>query len=115
MASTNDFGFLDMDGRAAPPRTNGELVFKAPWESRVFGVTISLYRAGRFEWDEFRALLIEEIAAWEIGGHAPEEWSYYECWQSALERLLAAKKLWSAEEIDARRRELAGRPAGHDH
>jgi hypothetical protein len=27
----------------------------------VFGVTISLYRAGVFEWDEFRRLLIQEI------------------------------------------------------
>ena len=115
MSSTNLLDFLDTDGRAAPPRSNGELEFQAPWESRLFGVTISLYRAGLFEWDEFRRLLIEEIAAWEKQGHDRVEWSYYERWQSALERLLAARKLWNADELATRIQALANRPAGHDH
>ena len=33
---------LDVDGPAAPPRSNGELAFNAPWERRVFGVTMAL-------------------------------------------------------------------------
>jgi nitrile hydratase accessory protein len=115
MSAGNSFDFLDTDGHAAPPRSNGELVFQAPWESRLFGVTISLYRSGLFEWDEFRGLLIEEIAAWEGEGHDKAEWSYYERWQAALERLLAAKKLWSADELATRVEALASRPAGHDH
>lgn len=115
MPASNVLDFLDTDGRAAPPRSNGELVFQAPWESRVFGVTISLYRAGLFEWDEFCRMLIEEIAEWEEQGHDREEWSYYERWQSALERLLAEKKLCGRDELAARSRSLASRPAGHDH
>jgi nitrile hydratase accessory protein len=114
VSATNLLDFLDADGHAAPPRSNGELVFQAPWESRVFGVTISLYRAGLFEWDEFRLLLIEEIAAWEKQGYDRAEWSYYERWQSALERLLAAKKLCATDELVARSRALANRPTGHD-
>lgn len=106
---------LDATGPAAPPRRNGELVFEAPWESRTFGVTISLHRAGLFEWDEFRRLLIDEIEAWEKQGHAEEEWSYYERWQAALERLLAAKGVCAAAELARRVHELAERPAGHDH
>jgi nitrile hydratase accessory protein len=106
---------LDADGPAAPPRRNGELLFQAPWESRVFGVTLSLYRAGLFEWDEFRRCLIEEIADWESRGHDESEWSYYECWQAALERLLAARRLLGPDELSARARALARRPAGHDH
>ena len=31
---------LDAEGPAAPPRSNGELVFEAPWEARLFGVTM---------------------------------------------------------------------------
>ena len=50
---------LDTEGPAAPPRRNGELLFGAPWEGRLFGLTMALHRAGVFEWDEFRQLLIE--------------------------------------------------------
>jgi nitrile hydratase accessory protein len=106
---------LDLAGPAAPPRRNGELVFEAPWESRLFGVTLALCEAGRFEWEEFRRLLIEEIRAFEAGGQPPEAWSYYACWQAAFERLLAAKGLCGASELATRTRELAARPPGHDH
>ena len=103
---------LDADGPAAPPRRNGELVFAAPWESRVFGLTMALHEGGRFDWEEFRRRLIAEIAARERG---PAEWSYYACWLAALEDLLASKGLCGAAELDARSHELAGRPAGPDH
>ena len=33
---------LDTEGPAAPPRANGELVFTAPWQSRIFGTTMHL-------------------------------------------------------------------------
>lgn len=115
MADARSAELLDDDGPAAPPRLNGELVFQEPWESRVFGVTISLYRAGLFEWDEFRGLLIEEIAAWERQRRPQNEWSYYRCWNAALERLLAAKGLCAAGELAERVDVLAHRPAGHDH
>jgi nitrile hydratase accessory protein len=106
---------LDLDGPGAPPRRNGELVFAAPWESRLFGVTLTLCERGVFAWEEFRRLLIDEIARWDAGGHPPETWSYYARWQAAFERLLAAKGLCAGGEIAARVRELAARPAGHDH
>lgn len=106
---------LDLAGPAAPPRRNGELVFEAPWESRLFGVTLALCEAGRFAWEDFRRLLIEEIGRYDAGARAEEAWSYYACWQAAFERLLAAKGLCGGAELDARVRALAGRPAGHDH
>ena len=37
---------LDIEGPAAPPRSNGELVFAEPWESRAFGMAVTLYEAG---------------------------------------------------------------------
>ena len=106
---------LDLAGPAAPPRRNGELVFEAPWESRLFGMTLALCQAGLFEWEEFRLLLIAEIAAWEAAGHPPAEWSYYGCWQLAFERVLASKGVCAPPEVDARMRALASRPPGHDH
>ena len=53
------------DDAAAPPRQNGELVFQAPWESRVFGLAAALRDRGLFAWDEFRVCLIAEIADWQ--------------------------------------------------
>jgi nitrile hydratase accessory protein len=115
MADAHRITRLDVDGPAAPPRRNGELVFAAPWESRLFGITLSLHRAGLFEWEEFRRLLIAEIGAWEEVGRASGEWSYYERWRAALERLLEAKGLCGPADLDTRVRDLARRPPGHDH
>jgi nitrile hydratase accessory protein len=106
---------LDLAGPAAPPRKNGELVFEAPWESRLFGLTLAMCQDGVFEWEEFRRLLIEEIGAWGSPGSLPEAWSYYARWGRAFERVLASKGVCAEAEIDARTRELAARPAGHDH
>jgi len=98
---------LDLAGPATPPRRNGELVFAAPWESRVFGVTMALHEAGRFAWEEFRQRLIAEIGA----GERP----YWASWAVALEKLLAANGLCASGEIAARVRQLEARPAGRDH
>ena len=98
---------LDLAGPAAPPRRNGALVFAAPWESRVFGVTMALHQAGRFEWEEFRQRLIAEIRDADRG--------YWTAWAGALEKLLAATGLCASAELAARVRALETRPAGHDH
>lgn len=103
---------LDTDGPAAPPRQNGELVFTAPWESRVFAVTVALFEQGRFEWDEFRQRLIAAIARAEARGG---EFHYYACWLDALQDLVAAKGICAPEALDDRTRAFAARPAGHDH
>jgi len=106
---------LDLAGPAAPPRRNGEMVFEAPWESRLFGLTLALCPEGRLEGEEFRRALIAAITDWERGGHQPETWSYYRCWAAALERVLAGKGLCAPPELDARERALAAREPGHDH
>lgn len=86
------------------PRLNGELVFQAPWEGRAFGLAVSLYDAGRYEWPEFAERLSAEIAAeGEAGG--PE--TYYERWIAALERLATEKGFITPDEIEARAAEYA--------
>jgi nitrile hydratase accessory protein len=106
---------LEAAGPAAPPRRNGELLFAAPWESRVFGLALALHERGLFAWEEFRARLVAEIARAEAH-HGPDEpWCYYACWLAALERLLIEKGLCAGGEIDARADTLATRPPGHDH
>jgi nitrile hydratase accessory protein len=101
---------LDADGPAAPPRANGELVFAAPWERRLFGVTMALHERGVFAWPEFRELLVEEIARRDENAY-----EYYAYWARALDVLLAARGLVDPAALAARIAELAARPAGHDH
>ncbi|MDE2976365.1 MAG: nitrile hydratase accessory protein [Acidobacteriota bacterium] len=105
---------LDEDGAAAPPRENGELAFSAPWESRLFGLTMALVEAGRLDWEAFRGRLIGGIAAWEATAR-DEEWSYWLRWQEALEDSLEAAGLVAAPEIDRLTGQFAARPHGHDH
>jgi nitrile hydratase accessory protein len=104
-----------LTGAAALPRRNGELVFEAPWESRLFGLTLALCEARLFAWEEFRSLLCEEIAVWEARGQPKESWSYYARWQAAFERLLDEKGLCTVLEVGARKRSLAVRPSDHHH
>ena len=106
---------LDIEGPAAPPRSNGELVFAEPWEGRAFGMVITLYEAGLFAWDEFQRALIARIAAWERNPPPGECWSYYQHWLGALEDVLASDGTVFADEIVTRAEMLARRPAGHDH
>ena len=50
-SSEADRNISSMSGAIAMPRSNGELVFDAPWQSRAFGMAVSLSRAGYFSWD----------------------------------------------------------------
>jgi len=97
-----------MEGTAALPRQNGELVFQAPWESRAFGMAVALYEQGRYQqWDDFRSRLIEEIAVWEQQQSVREvPWHYYARWLAAFERLVVEKGLLSTEDIEARTAEV---------
>jgi len=106
---------LDIDGPAAPPRSNGELVFSEPWESRAFGMALTLYEAGAFTWPDFQAALVARIAAWEAAAGQDEPWNYYQLWLAALEDVLVGLRAVSADEVTARARALAQRSPGHDH
>ncbi len=53
---------VDLGGPAAPPRDNGGIVFAAPWERRVFGLTLALCRSDVCEWETSRQSLIRHIA-----------------------------------------------------
>lgn len=98
----------DLGGSVSPPRDNGEVVFAAPWERRVFGVTIAICRSGACEWEEFRARLIARIAE-------AEERPYWESWALALEDVLATTETVDPAELESRYEEFLARPHGHDH
>jgi hypothetical protein len=87
---------LDVDGPAAPPRSNGELVFEAPWQARVFGLAAAVVET-RFDGDRepFRQRLIAAIA------DDPER-PYWDSWAIALEDLVTGTGLVAADEVDRR-------------
>jgi Nitrile hydratase beta subunit len=87
---------LDVDGVAAPPRRNGEVVFEAPWQSRVFGLCAAIVEtcfAGDRE--PFRQQLIAAIAA------APER-PYWDSWTIALQQLVVEAGLLEEPSIERR-------------
>lgn len=89
-----------MSQAEAPPRSNGELVFEAPWESRAFGMAVALAHHGLFAWDEFRRALAEEL-----GRHATAD-QYWMAWAIALEKVVLERGAIEDEELCSRVLEL---------
>lgn len=106
---------LDVDGPAAPPRSNGELVFAEPWQGRAFGLTMALVDCGAISYAAFRDRLIARIASWEQAHPEGDDFSYYTCWLAALEQELDESQLVDAGDLAARSAAFAVRPPGHDH
>ena len=115
MSSSADPTVADPTAPAAPPRSNGELVFEEPWESRAFGVAVALHDAGIVDFEAFRANLIAEIAAWEAThGETDAGYRYYERWLTALERTLVTAGIVDPASVEASRAALE-RDWSHDH
>lgn len=94
---------------------NGELLFEAPWEGRVFGISRVLCESGLYEWDEFREHLIATIERWEATHGVGEAYHYYELFLCALTSLLEEKGICLEHELEQRAEAFASRPHGHDH
>ena len=92
-----------MEGQAALPRKNGELVFDAPWEGRAFGIAVALRGGGFYQWSDFRDRLIAEVAR--AQEKLPSS-TYYEQWLAALERLAVERGLITSEELNQRTDEV---------
>jgi nitrile hydratase accessory protein len=89
----------DLAGPVSPPRQNGEIVFAAPWERRVFGITMALCESHTCEWERFRQRLIRRIAK-------HEALPYWRNWALALEDVLTETATLTAAELDARHHRL---------
>ncbi len=105
---------MSLEGVVAPPMANGEVVFEAPWQSRVFGLARVLCEAGHYTWDEFRERLIANISAWEAK-QADEPYQYFDCFLGALTDMLESTGLCESDLLAVREAEFAARPHGHDH
>jgi nitrile hydratase beta subunit-like protein len=84
-----------MPGAAALPRSNGELVFDAPWQGRVLGMAVATVEALGVDWDEFRTRLIAAIAE-------AADRPYYESFTAALEQFVADYGVASPDDVTTR-------------
>jgi len=100
---------LDVDGAAAPPRRNGELVFQEPWEGRAFGLAVTLGDGSLFPWEVFRRHLIAAIAEADHRPSGERPPGYYEHWLTALQELLVERGVLNTVEIEDRMRQFATR------
>jgi nitrile hydratase accessory protein len=89
-----DSAVAGLEGVAAPPRDNGELVFQAPWEARAFALAVALVDTLELPWTAFRKGLIEQI---QLDPARP----YYESWAVALESFVVGLGITDADEINA--------------
>ena len=109
MTSSNPSNAADpevanMEGVEALPRKNGELVFDALWEGRVFGMAVALNDQGAYPWRDFRDQLVERISEADASG---DESTYYERFLAAFERLALEKGLVTNDELEKRTQEYA--------
>ena len=105
---------MSLSGQAAPPMANGDVVFDAPWQSRVFGMARVLCEQGVYTWDEFRGCLIQRIADWQRDSDQ-QDYCYFNHFLAAFTDLVTRKALCSSEELKRRTLLLESRPHGHDH
>jgi nitrile hydratase accessory protein len=97
-----DRNVSSMNGIVEMPRSNGELVFDAPWQSRAFGMAVSLSQAGLFRWDDFRAQLARAIK--QKGQDGVDD--YYLRWLDALEASLAGNERFDTAALHIREEEF---------
>ncbi|GAY14259.1 nitrile hydratase accessory protein [Mycobacterium sp. shizuoka-1] len=110
--------FDDLGSTIALPRSNGELIFDAPWQGRLFGLVVHLCESGAFEWDEFKAHLIAAIGDSGID-ETCDPGVYYRQFGEAFCRLAAQKNFFDTDQLQARTaveaQVLAHGDHDHDH
>jgi len=66
-------------------------VFREPWEAEAFAMTLALHKRGLFGWNEWTAVLGDEIKRAQASGDPDTGETYYRHWLAALERIVAEK------------------------
>ncbi|MCF8181231.1 MAG: nitrile hydratase accessory protein [Burkholderiaceae bacterium] len=75
------------------------VVFAEPWQAHAFAMTLQLHEKGLFSWPEWAASLTHEIRNAQTSGDADTGTTYYTHWLNALESMVLAKQLGTADQI----------------
>ncbi|MEO8280363.1 MAG: nitrile hydratase accessory protein [Ideonella sp.] len=81
------------------PRDHDGPVFSEPWQAQAFAMTVALHQRGAFSWTEWATALSQQISAAQSAGDPDHGDTYYQHWLAALESLVAAKGLASADQL----------------
>ncbi|WP_306143183.1 nitrile hydratase accessory protein [Roseibium sp. MMSF_3412] len=80
-----------------PLDEDGGPVFEAPWQARVFAMTVQAHESGMFEWTEWAEALGKELA--KDGDGSVETPGYYDRWLNAFETILRSKGVAGAGQL----------------
>lgn len=81
------------------PHDEGGPTFSAPWEATAFAIAVNLNKQGVFTWTEWCEALNFQILKAQAEGDPDLGDTYYQHWLSALEKLVADKKLTDADSL----------------
>ncbi len=76
---------------AGIPRNDNGPVFREPWQAEAFALALSLHERGLFTWNEWAAMLGDEIKKAQAAGDPDTGETYYPHWLNTLERIVAEK------------------------
>jgi nitrile hydratase accessory protein len=85
------------------PRDEAGPIFAEPWQAQAFALAVKLSEEGHFTWKEWAATLADEIKSAADRGEPDDGSRYYHHWLAALERLVAAKRLFDPAAMLARK------------
>ncbi len=104
-----------MDDLPFQPRDSEGPVFKEPWEAQAFSLVIALHERGLFSWQEWAAVLSQEILAAQQRGDPDIGNSYYQHWLKALEKISELKGLAKFSEMKDRKQQWRSAYANTAH
>jgi nitrile hydratase accessory protein len=85
------------------PRDADEPIFAEPWQAEAFALTVRLYEAGCFTWNEWADTLAAVLREAPEHGEPDDGSHYYDHWLEALERLVTVKQILSASDLERRK------------
>jgi len=85
------------------PRDEEGPIFAEAWQAEAFALTVRLHEAGCFTWPEWAAALAKVLREVRDRDEADDGSRYYDDWLTALERLITAKQLLSASDLERRK------------
>ena len=74
--------------------------FAEPWEAQAFALAVKLSEQGHFTWQEWAAILADELASANCGNNDDGS-HYYRYWLAALEKLVTMKGLTDREAMQS--------------